>query len=164
MWSFVEKNIHHCLPAKLVAGDCWIALSLAQLNGLILCGRVGKHTGSLAQELVASTQGKTSCKQWVLMAGKDMDEFCQMKLTTTLVNSWHRDWSEPTAFYVNKPDGSHRRQNMRDCGRNPSPRNSRKFGKVWELSDSHLAFGHQLLQLDLGTIPFRYYCGVGVQT
>jgi hypothetical protein len=43
-WSFVEKNIHHCLPEELEAGECWIALSLAQLNGLILCGRVGKHT------------------------------------------------------------------------------------------------------------------------
>ena len=41
-----------------------IALSLAQLNGLILCGRVGKHTNELAIELVASTQGKTECKEW----------------------------------------------------------------------------------------------------
>jgi len=37
---------------------------LAQLNGLILSGRVGKHTDSLATELVASTEGKTDCKQW----------------------------------------------------------------------------------------------------
>ncbi|HCF26132.1 MAG TPA: hypothetical protein DEV81_02650 [Cyanobacteria bacterium UBA11049] len=27
LWSFVEKNIHFCLPEELVAGDCWIALS-----------------------------------------------------------------------------------------------------------------------------------------
>jgi hypothetical protein len=25
LWSFVEKNIHHCLPQELVAVDCWIA-------------------------------------------------------------------------------------------------------------------------------------------
>ncbi len=31
---------------------------------MILADRVGKHTGSLAQELVASTQGKTECKEW----------------------------------------------------------------------------------------------------
>ncbi len=49
---------------ELVAGDSWIALSLAQLSGLILCGRVGKHTDELVQELVASTEGKTDCTEW----------------------------------------------------------------------------------------------------
>ena len=58
------KKQKHCLPEELEAGDCWIGLSLAQLNGLILSGRVGKHTDSLAQELVASTEGKTECKEW----------------------------------------------------------------------------------------------------
>ncbi len=29
-----------------------------------LSGRVGKHTDSLARELVASTEGKTNCKEW----------------------------------------------------------------------------------------------------
>jgi len=58
------KKQKHCLPEELEAGDCWIALSLAQLSGLILCARVGKHTEELAQELVSSTQGKTSCKEW----------------------------------------------------------------------------------------------------
>ncbi len=47
-----RKKQKHCLPGELVAGDCWIALSLAQLNGLILCGRVGKHSDKLAIELV----------------------------------------------------------------------------------------------------------------
>ncbi len=59
-----RKNIRRCLPDDLEVGDCWVALSLAQLNGLILCGRVGKHTDSLAPELVASTEGKTDCKEW----------------------------------------------------------------------------------------------------
>jgi len=31
---------------------------------LILSGRVGKHTDSLAQELVVSTEGKTDCQEW----------------------------------------------------------------------------------------------------
>jgi hypothetical protein len=39
-------------------------LSLAQLSGLILCARVGKHTDKLAIELVISTEGKTDCKEW----------------------------------------------------------------------------------------------------
>ncbi len=34
------------------------------MSGLILCGRVGKHTDSLAIELVSSIQGKTDCKEW----------------------------------------------------------------------------------------------------
>lgn len=39
-------------------------MSLAQLSGLILTGRVGKHTDELAIELVVSTEGKTDCKEW----------------------------------------------------------------------------------------------------
>ncbi len=50
-----RKKQKHCLPEELKVGDCWIALSLAQLNGLILAGRVGKHTDELALELVLST-------------------------------------------------------------------------------------------------------------
>lgn len=41
------KKQKHCLPEELEAGDCWVGLSLAQLSGLILTGRVGKHTDSL---------------------------------------------------------------------------------------------------------------------
>ena len=29
-----------------------------------MCGRVGKHTDELAQELVANTEGKTDCTEW----------------------------------------------------------------------------------------------------
>jgi hypothetical protein len=59
-----RKKQKHCLPDELEAGDCWIALSLAKLSGLILTGRVGKHTDFLAQELATSTEGKTNCKEW----------------------------------------------------------------------------------------------------
>ena len=52
------------MPNELEAGDCWIALSLAQLSGLILTGRVGKHTDELAAELVLNSQGKTECTEW----------------------------------------------------------------------------------------------------
>ena len=58
------KKQKHYLPEELETGDCWIALSLAQLNGLILSGWVGKHTDKLATELVTSTQGKTDCSEW----------------------------------------------------------------------------------------------------
>ena len=59
-----RKKQKRCLPEELEAGDCWIALSLAQLSGLILTGRVGKHTDELAQELISSTEGRTDCKEW----------------------------------------------------------------------------------------------------
>ena len=58
-----RKKQRQCLPDELEAGDCWIASSLAQLNGLILCGHVGKHSDELAMELVTSTEGKTECKE-----------------------------------------------------------------------------------------------------
>ena len=60
-----RKKQKRCLPEELEVGDCWVALSLAQLSGLILCGRVGKHNDELAQELAVSTEGKTECKEWL---------------------------------------------------------------------------------------------------
>jgi hypothetical protein len=46
------------------ASDCWIALSLANVSGLILAARVGKHTDELIEELMFSTEGKTDRKRW----------------------------------------------------------------------------------------------------
>ncbi len=45
------------------AGDCWIALSLADSSGLILAARVGKHTDELIEQLFISTEAKTDCKR-----------------------------------------------------------------------------------------------------
>lgn len=58
------KKQKQCCPEELAAGDCWIALSLADSSGLILAARVGKHTDASIEELVVSTEGKTSCKRW----------------------------------------------------------------------------------------------------
>ncbi len=118
LWLFVEKNIHRCLPDELVVGDCWIALSLAQLSGLILCGRVGKHTDELAQELVSSTEGKSDCTEWGTdgwegygrVLPTEVDHYISKALTQRL---------ERTNGIVCQQTGRwHRRQN--------------KFGKVWE--------------------------------
>jgi IS1 family transposase len=116
----VEKNTHHCLPEELEAGDCWIALSLAQLNGLILCGRVGKRTDSLAIELVTSTQGRTDCTEWhtdgwsgyerVLCTDDEVEHYIGKILTQRLERT-NGSLRQQTARW-------HRRQN--------------KFGKVWE--------------------------------
>ena len=48
----------------MTAGDCWIWLSLASSNGLILAARVGKRVDRILEELVVSTEGKTDCVDW----------------------------------------------------------------------------------------------------
>ena len=130
-----KKTLHHCLPNELEAGDCWIALSLAQLSGLILCGRVGKHTDSLAIELVVSTEGKTDCKEWGTdgwsgyerVLPSEIDHYISKILTQRL---------ERTNAIVRQQTGRwHRRQNMRDCGGKDSFRNSRKFSKLWQQTE-----------------------------
>jgi IS1 family transposase len=106
------------LPEELVAGDCWIALSLAQLSGLLLCGRVGKHTDELAQELISSTEGKTDCKEWGTdgwqgygrVLPSEVDHYISKALTQRL---------ERTNGILRQQTGRwHRRQN--------------KFGKMWQ--------------------------------
>ena len=61
---FCAKKQKQCLPEDLEVGDCWIGISLAQASGVILAARFGKHTDELIDELVVSTEGKTSCKRW----------------------------------------------------------------------------------------------------
>ncbi len=112
-----RKKQKHCLPQEIETGDCWIALSLAQLSGLILTGRVGKHTDELAQELVTSTEGKSDCKQWHTdgwggyerVLNHEVDHYISKALTQRL---------ERTNGIVRQQTGRwHRRQN--------------KFGKLW---------------------------------
>jgi len=52
------KKQKQCLPEELEVGDCWIAISLASSNGLILSARVGKHTDELLEELVVQYFGQ----------------------------------------------------------------------------------------------------------
>ena len=113
------KKQKHCLPEELEIGDCWIALSLAQLSGLILTGRVGKHTDELAAELLVSTQGKTDCTEWHtdgwkgyerVLPDDEVEHFISKVLTQRL---------ERTNSSLRQQTGRwHRRQN--------------KFSKVWE--------------------------------
>jgi len=35
---------YYCGPEELSVGDCWVALNLAKDSGLVLSGRIGKHT------------------------------------------------------------------------------------------------------------------------
>lgn len=59
-----KKTFIAAYPMNSKPSKSWIALSLAQLSGLILTGRVGKHNDELAIELVTSTEGKTDCSEW----------------------------------------------------------------------------------------------------
>ena len=61
---FCQKKQKQYLPEELNVGDCWIGLSLAKDSGLILSVRIGKHTDAFLDELVVSTEGKTSSKRW----------------------------------------------------------------------------------------------------
>lgn len=60
-----RKKQKHCLPQELEAGDCTDSREARHSPwGLILCGRVGKHTDELAPELVVSIQVGSDCKEW----------------------------------------------------------------------------------------------------
>ena len=84
---------------------------------MILSGRVGKHTDSLAQELVVSTEGKTDCQEWDTdgwegyqrVLPEEVDHYVSKVLTQRL---------ERTNGIMRQQTGRwHRRQN--------------KFGKLW---------------------------------
>ncbi len=62
-----QKKQKHCEPEEWSVGDCWIALSLAKASGLVLSGRIGKHTDKLAQALIEAKLPVTLGKP---MAGK----------------------------------------------------------------------------------------------
>lgn len=91
---------------------------MAQLNGLILSGGVGKHTNKLAIELVASTEGKTSCKQWNTdswqVYGRILPDEVEHYISKALTQRLER-----TNGILRQQTGRwHRQQN--------------KFGKLWE--------------------------------
>jgi insertion element IS1 protein InsB len=113
-----RKKQKQCQSGELEAGDCWIGISLASDSGLILSARVGKHTDSLIEALVVSTEGKTDCKNW------NSDDWggYERVLPPELLHYIGKDKTqrlERTNGIVRQQTGRwHRRQN--------------KFGKVWE--------------------------------
>ncbi|MBM0744720.1 IS1 family transposase [Phormidium sp. CLA17] len=117
LWPFVKKQ-KQCLPQELEAGDCWIAVSLADSSGLILAARVGKHTDELIEELVVSSEGKTACKRF---NSDDWGGYVRV-LPPEILHHIGKDKTqrlERTNGIVRQQTGRwHRRQN--------------KFGKLWE--------------------------------
>jgi IS1 family transposase len=145
-----QKKQKHCLPQELDVGDSWVALSLSQLSGLILCGRVGKHTDSLAQGLVVSNQGKTECTEWHTdgwggyerVLSSKLDHFISKALTQRL---------ERTNGTLRQQTGRwHRRQN--------------KFGKLWEQTKVTLRLIISYFNWIWQHSRARNHGGVGVQT
>ena len=115
------KKQKHCLAEELETGDCWIAISLAQLSGLILSGRIGKHTDELAAELVTSTEGKTECREWHTDGWSGYEralpsevEHYVSKVLTQRLERINGTLRQQTGRW-------HRRQN--------------KFGKLWQQSE-----------------------------
>lgn len=130
------KKQKHCLPEELETGDCWIALSLAQPAWFDSRALVWASIPTLlAQSLVSSTEGKTDCSEWHT-DGWDGYERVLPVMVDHYISKALTQRLERTNGIVRQQTGRwHRRQNMRDCGRNPSPRNSRKFGKVWQQTE-----------------------------
>ena len=94
-------------------------MSFAQLSGLILSGRVGKHTDSLAIELVASTQGKTNCKEWHTDGWKGYERVLRDDEIEHYISKVLTQRLERTNGSLRQQTGRwHRRQN--------------KFSKVWQ--------------------------------
>ena len=95
-------------------------MSLANGSGLIMAARVGKHTDTLIEELITSTEGKTACKDWSTdnwggyerLLPPEIEHYIGKDRTQRL---------ERTNGIVRQQIGRwHRRQN--------------KFGKLWEQS------------------------------
>jgi len=103
--QFALKKQQQCLPNELDVGDCWIGISLANPSGLILAARVGKHTDEMIQELVVSTEGKTSCKRW----NSDNWGGYERILSPEILHYIGKDKTQrcsyaPMALFANKPD------------------------------------------------------------
>lgn len=114
-----RKKQKHCLPEELETRDCWIAVSLAQLSGLILCARLGKHTDEFAQELVSSTEGKTDCTEWHTDGWGGYERaLCSDEIEHYISKALSQRVERTNGIMRQQTGRWHRRQN--------------KFGKLWD--------------------------------
>ncbi len=63
-WSFVQKNKNTVRQMKWHKGIVGLTWLKHPERGLILATRVGKQSNEFIAELIANTEGKTSCKNW----------------------------------------------------------------------------------------------------
>lgn len=93
-------------------------MSLDRNSGLILSARVNKHTDTLLEELITSTEGKTSCKAW----------------STDDWGGYERVFPPEYEHYIGK-DQTQRLERTNGIVRQQTGRWHRrqnKFGKLWE--------------------------------
>jgi len=88
------------------------------VSGLILCGRVSKHTDSLAQELITSTEGKTDCKEWGTDGWKGYERMLPSEVGHYISKTLTQRLERTNSTLRQQTGRWHRRQN--------------KFGKVWK--------------------------------
>lgn len=115
-----------------------------------MCGRVGKHTDELAQELVANTEGKTDCTEWHTDGWDAYERVLTNEASHYISKALTQRLERTMLSCVNKRSRWHRRQN--------------KFSKIVEPDAIHCTFSHQLLQLDLAAFMLGNYNCVGVQS
>ncbi len=150
LWSFALKKQKRCLPDELEVGDCWSAISLAQISGLILSGRVGKHTDELAPELVRSTEGKTDCKKWHTDGWEGYGRVLPTEVDDYISKALTQRWERTNGILRQQTGRWHRRQNA-----------------LWQslrTNDSDFKTSHQLLQLDMAAFLLRNGGCQGEQT
>ena len=103
-------------------GDCWFAVSLAKDSGLILSGRIGRHTDELLGSLLVSTEGKTDCRKWQSDDWGGYERVLPPEVAHE-IGKTNTQRLERTNGIVRQQTGRwHRRQN--------------KFGKVWEQTET----------------------------
>ena len=116
-----QKKQKQCLPGELEMGNCWIGVSLAKDSGLILSLRVGKHTDDFLEELVVSTEGKTSSKTWYTDGWAGYERVLPSEVLH-VVGKENTQRLERTNGIIRQQTGRwHRRQN--------------KFGKLWSQTE-----------------------------
>lgn len=102
----------------MTAGDCWIWLSLAKDNGLILAARVGKRVDAILSELVVSTEGKTDCLDWNTDGWGGYARVLPEEINHQVGKTGTQRLEKTNGIVRQQTGRWHRQQN--------------KFGKVWE--------------------------------
>jgi insertion element IS1 protein InsB len=113
-----QKKQANCFPEEELVGDCWIGLSLARESGLILTGRVGKHTDAFAQALICNTEGKTAATIWFTDGWKAYERKLSDEVEHWVGKSGTQRLERTNGIVRQQNGRFHRRQN--------------KFSKVWE--------------------------------
>lgn len=100
-----SKKQKKCLTEELDVGDCWIGLRLAKNSGLILSGRVGKHTDTFIEELVVGTEGKTHNKLWYTDAWGGYERVLPSEVLQIVgKDKIPNDWNAPIASSDSRQD------------------------------------------------------------